>query len=45
MLSTKMKDIKNRQKFEKKELVKIQFKFLFKNLLNNPVFNKNDYHP
>lgn len=38
-----MKDIKNRQKFEKKELVKIQFKFLFKNLLNNPVFNKNDY--
>lgn len=44
MLSTKLKDIKYRQKFEKKELTKIQFKFLFKNLLNNPLYIKNDYH-
>ena len=43
MLSKKIKDIKNRQMFEKNELVKIQFKFLFKNLLNNPLFNKNEY--
>lgn len=43
MLSKKIKDIKNRQLFEKKELIKIQFKFLFKNLLNNPLFKINDY--
>lgn len=38
-----MKDIKNRQKFEKKEFLKIQLKFLFKNLLNNPIFSTKDY--
>ena len=43
MLSKKIKDIKNRQMFEKNELVKIKIKFLFKNLLNNSLFNKNEY--
>lgn len=40
MLSIKIKDINNRKKFHKKELLKIQIKFLFKNLLNNPILKK-----
>jgi ribosomal protein S14 len=40
MLSIKIKDIKNRKEFYKKELLKIQVKFLFKNLLNNPTVKK-----
>jgi|TARA_B110000090_G_C13238855_1_gene391674 ribosomal protein S14 len=42
MLSIKIKDIKNRQKFHKKELSKIQIRFLFKNLLSNLLVKK-DY--
>jgi ribosomal protein S14 len=43
MLFIRIKDIKNRGKFEKKELVKIQFKFLLRNLLNITSLDKNDY--
>lgn len=42
MLSIKIKDIKNRQQFHKKELLKTRIKFLFKNLLNNSIKNR-DY--
>jgi ribosomal protein S14 len=43
MLFIRIKDIKNREKFEKNELAKIQFKFLFRNLLNITTFDKNAY--
>ena len=34
MLYLKLKDIKNREKFFKKEILKIRIKFLFTNILN-----------
>ena len=41
MLSIKVKDIKNRQRFKNQELSKIQKKFLSKYFLNNREFEKN----
>ena len=41
MLSIKVKDIKNRQRFKTQELSKIQKKFLSKYFLNNLGFTKN----
>jgi len=41
MLAKKIKDIKNRQKFYKQELSKLQIKFLFKHLLNSFIIKKN----
>lgn len=41
MLSKKIKDIKNRQKIYKEEILKTQTKFLFRYLLNNSLLKKN----